>query len=241
MRKYLPFYNNAKSGPLAWLRETLSAYGRKRSIRRQSQNLRRYHHEILKAFTDALKEIGLPYWLDYGTLLGVIRDNSYVENDMDLDFGMYLHDYTPRITEVLEKYGFKWEFDRLVDGGKTGRETVYTYKGVHTDIFFYDVRGGQMSTLVAFPEEGMDYDMMIEKYGGMRVYRTTHPYMKTKPYRYKDLCVHIPEDEHTYLVSCYGEGYKIKDPNYDYITFKAPNREVLSDKFSVIVYDKQTL
>ncbi|MDO4695366.1 LicD family protein [Porphyromonas sp.] len=238
LRRYFSFYYEAKSGPLVWLKTTLSEYGRRKSIKRQNLNLKRYHHEILKAFTDALKELGLPYWLDYGTLLGVIRDNSYVENDSDLDFGMYLHDYTPQITETLKRYGFKKEFDRLVDDGRTGRESVYSYKGVHTDIFFYAVQGEHMSTFIAFPEKDMDYEAMVKKYGGMRVYRTTHPYMKTKHHHYKDLNVSIPEDEHTYLISCYGEGYNIKDPHYDYVTFKAPNRQVLDDKFSVLVYDK---
>lgn len=238
LRELFPFYKNAKSGPIAWLRDALSEYGTRKNIRRQNQRLKRYHHEILHAFAGAMQELQLPYWLDYGTLLGIIRDHGYVETDLDLDFGMYLHDYSPRISEVLEKYGFQKEFCRLVDEGHTGREAVYSYKGVHTDIFYYDVQDQHMSTLVAFPEAGMTYPDMLAKYGGMRVYRTTHPYMRPKVYQYKDLTVYIPEDEDRYLVSCYGEGYKIKDPHYDYVTFKAPNREVLTDKFSIISYDE---
>ncbi len=236
LRPLFRCYYDAKSGPLAWLRRTISEASRKRHIASQNRQLRRYHHEILTAFTTAMSELDLPYWLDYGTLLGVIRDGGYVDNDTDLDFGMYLHDYTPEISEVLSRYGFKAEYDRLVDGGETAREAVYSYKGVHTDIFFYKVEGDRMYTMVAFPEGGRSYEEMVAAYGGMKVYRTTHPYMGTKMISYKDLVIAVPEDEHRYLVSCYGEGYAVKDPDYDYVTFSAPNRKVLDDKVSILVY-----
>jgi len=34
----------------------------------------------------------LTFWLQYGTLLGAIRSNSFIEHDQDTDFGVYVKD-----------------------------------------------------------------------------------------------------------------------------------------------------
>jgi len=52
----------------------------------------------------------VPYWLDDGTLLGVIRDNRLIESDRDIDLGIWAGDQTtidPLIPEI-EDAGYRF-------------------------------------------------------------------------------------------------------------------------------------
>lgn len=57
---------------------------------------------LLKHVTQILDENNIPYWLDYGTLLGAIRDNDLIDGDNDIDIGTFKKDH-PRIQTLLEK------------------------------------------------------------------------------------------------------------------------------------------
>jgi len=50
----------------------------------------------------ALDEIGLFYWIEFGTLLGIIRDGKLIDHDTDLDFGVLLDDYTPNSSIMIQ-------------------------------------------------------------------------------------------------------------------------------------------
>lgn len=57
-----------------------------------------------------LKEIGAPFFLIHGTLLGAYRDNGFVPTEKDIDLGMMASDlaeYAPRIIEGLLKLGYE--------------------------------------------------------------------------------------------------------------------------------------
>ena len=45
----------------------------------------------------ALDSIELHFWLEFGTLLGAYRDNTFIKSDLDIDLGLFLKDYSPNI------------------------------------------------------------------------------------------------------------------------------------------------
>ena len=45
-----------------------------------------------KYVLDYLKKEGVKYWIDYGTLLGAVRDGNIIPWDKDMDVGVYHHD-----------------------------------------------------------------------------------------------------------------------------------------------------
>jgi hypothetical protein len=91
----------------------------------------------------ALDEIGLFYWIEFGTLLGIIRDGKLIDHDTDLDFGVLLDDYTPHIEKALVKHGFRKIHRIEVDEGRYGLEESYELNGVTLDLFFFSkVEGG---------------------------------------------------------------------------------------------------
>lgn len=47
---------------------------------------------VLKDISDLLKHEKIQYWLDGGTLLGVVRDNKLIDGDIDIDIGILIED-----------------------------------------------------------------------------------------------------------------------------------------------------
>ena len=47
------------------------------------------------------------YWLDFGTLLGYIRENDLIKNDIDIDFGIRGEDNNIDLAEHFRGLGFK--------------------------------------------------------------------------------------------------------------------------------------
>jgi len=44
--------------------------------------------ETLKEIKHILDDVGVKYWLDFGTLLGAVRDGKFIPWDTDIDLGM---------------------------------------------------------------------------------------------------------------------------------------------------------
>jgi len=51
---------------------------------------------------EALEELKIPYWLDQGTLLGMVREGRLLAGDHDIDLGIFYEDYRAKKGE-LEK------------------------------------------------------------------------------------------------------------------------------------------
>lgn len=58
--------------------------------------------ELLRFFDLVCKKYELEYWLDYGTLLGAVRNGGFIPWDDDIDLGMIREDYE-RLVEVFPK------------------------------------------------------------------------------------------------------------------------------------------
>ena len=89
---------------------------------------------LLERFSFALNQEGIPFWLEFGTLLGYYREHDFIRHDCDLDFGAYLDD-AERVRKALEKVGFKriMKF-RASDGGL---EECYKHNHTTLDVFYF--------------------------------------------------------------------------------------------------------
>eukprot|EP00117_Sycon_ciliatum_P042998 scpid70701/ scgid31198/ len=56
----------------------------------------------LHGFKAAAKEVGLTYWLEFGTLLGAKRAASFIPWDHDMDLGVFKHELLPREEQFVK-------------------------------------------------------------------------------------------------------------------------------------------
>lgn len=218
---------------LFFYKKTIGAY----SFYKENKNFKQYNERTLQSLDKVFKELKCDYWLDFGTLLGAVRENNFIEHDCDIDVGMWLTDYSIQLHSVFEKYGFKKIRDIKVDNGKYGLELTYQINNINVDIFFYTRIDDKCAYYHDFiPENGMSRIGTIQKLGGLVVREISLPISSIGSISFKNANYPIPEPVIDHLIGRYGEGYKVKDSNWSITKGNQDSVKILSDKIGVISY-----
>lgn len=92
--------------------------------------------QLLRIVTHEITKLGLSYWLDYGTLLGAVRNKGFIPWDDDLDIAMPRHDYNIaliKLKDALDKYDIV-----LIETDHIGIGYRHEQTGIWLDIFAVD-------------------------------------------------------------------------------------------------------
>ena len=204
-----------------------------------NKNFLKYGERALQKVDEVFTELNIQYWLEYGTLLGAIRNNSFLKHDDDIDIGVFLHDYTPKIDEIFKKYGFKKTREFLIDNGAYGREQSFEIYGVNVDIFYFTKKSSNKAYCHIFlPLPGKSRIKTIQEKGGLipREELSTIEDIIYIDFLNKKYPAPFPTKKH--LQDEYGEYWHIEDKSWDMQTFKNPNWKILENKVGVRkIYD----
>jgi len=108
----------------------------------------KYFLKVISIF----EEHDIPYWIDQGTLLGLIRDGKLIPWDHDLDFGVFEHEIdTEKLRGIFIENGFKIE--DIPDGNKCLHFTYYEERKV--DITLYNIESEYAITYFIKPPSGL--------------------------------------------------------------------------------------
>lgn len=110
--------------------------------------------ENLRDVKELFDKFGVRYWLDWGTLLGAVRDGKIIEWDLDIDLGT-TEDNWAKIACVLpelEERGFDVEFAKVKLYDSIFRRRVFFHRfGCQVEIWVYETRGEKATAAFAFP------------------------------------------------------------------------------------------
>lgn len=95
----------------------------------------------LEEVNRVLSRLKVPYWIDCGTLLGVIRQGDFLPHDQDIDFGVWGADKHKETAEKILERGFVK--GRFYGTPEHGYEQSFSRDGVKVDIFYFYPLGGK--------------------------------------------------------------------------------------------------
>lgn len=151
-----------------------------------------------------LSDLGVDYWLVYGTLLGQYRCNQLIPGDRDLDFGAGERDY-----QTI------WGARHLLPVGLTMYDTSHnhygpklcvTWEGWEADLYFYRDDGATLQCYEKSPN-----------IGDRAPFPRTYVYPK-RAATFLGEATFIPNDSLAYLTHTYGYigANAVKDPKTGY-------------------------
>lgn len=182
-----------------------------RDSERQRKNFHKNGLEVIKRLGNACNQHKVIYWLDFGTLLGAIREKGFIPHDNDIDIGVRFED-REKFQKAITAAGFKLTREFIIKNEKdlVGIEQTYHYKGVLVDIFYYIYLTDKTRIIYTFTP--IVDDRLLQNKAEIK--KTEVPYSEPMPYLFKDVDVYIPTDFETCLKFYYGNNYMTPDPNY---------------------------
>ncbi|NRD76701.1 LicD family protein [Bacillus sp. BRMEA1] len=225
-------YGFAKSNPI--LVKMKRKYD-KAQYQKQQASVHEYGMQMLTYMKEAFAEIGEEFWLDYGTLLGAVREKDFIGHDKDLDIGCFHFDDEKKkqLVQILDKKGVKlykqFEMNGMI------YEQAFHLNNLHMDIFYYWY-ANESQIWCYFSEIGPNMEFenhsVYQIAKGYRTSKVTSSFTGLMDYEFKGATFKIPANYHEYLVDNYGTTYMIKDENW--ITGESPDNIERVDQ-SVIV------
>lgn len=188
---------------------------RKRKIERNAY-FKAEGADILHHFSECMNQNGIPFWLDFGSLLGYYRDHDFISHDFDLDFSTRLENAN-KVRETLLNAGFKLIKEYHVKDSD-GLEECYKWGHTSLDVFYYkDSTEDGYLYCYSFRHFDRVKNKDIGKVVPVGVSIVTVPFSGLSKVQFKDCDVFIPKNTEEYLVANYGSDYMIPNPHFDWM------------------------
>lgn len=185
------------------------------AIPKRRRRLQRHGASALDRLHRLMQRYKVPYYCDYGTLLGLVREQGFIKNDDDIDISIQPNAITPqKLLQIFiaAGYGFIHGFHYE---GRVIEFTVIDLSGISIDIFFpVAIGGGKIHGYQPtwYPERrypGEKANTLIE-------YDLVEA-VDLEAITVLSVEVQVPSNYDAILTSEYG-AWRMPDPEYDTVT-----------------------
>lgn len=208
MRKYIVKFKNQIRRSAIW-HGFIGKTWEKFAVWRRSRLLKKYGPDALRQMKAAMRESGVKYFLDCGTLLGLIREGRLLQHDHDIDISIPPNGGSPaKLVEALLKHGYV--FSRGVEYEDVLDAISMTYRGIPVDFDFWVEQNGKRLHRTYY--SGKHGGIGNEVHGFFSLYESVK---KTIPYEFVGESYEIPEDSDLVLTEQYGD-WRIPNSSWNY-------------------------
>lgn len=187
-------------------------------------------YDIIVLVQRLLRELGISSFVDFGTLLGLVREGRLLAHDMDIDIGVMLEDASDRerIRIAFERFGFTvWR--QYIYQGKAVEES-YCLKGIKVDLNYYRISETTSETWLFYQAPGRKYRNRERNVVKM----TYSPITQTKTITVEEHEIDIPVNAEQLLEEKYGKDWRI--PDVDWVYWQSPAATHLDEIGYYVVY-----
>jgi len=187
---------------------------------RKSQFVQKNGMQVLYDANMAFKKVGVEYFADFGTLLGLVREKGLIANDLDVDVGIFLNDVSlDTFNYALYSKGFKILREYYYEGNIVGQS--WMYMDVKLGICFYQREGKNMKGHLFFKNPGQKY---------IKNHRNVVELYYSLVKEYKNIKIDgksyvIPKNDIQIIEEKYGKNWKVPDKDWVYWDSEAVRRK----------------
>ena len=223
------------TGPIGrWLYPKVQKIFQIYAIPAKRKRLQKNGDAVIQKLHATFAQANIPYFLDYGTLLGLFRDQRFIPNDTDIDITIPpVGVASATVLKCLLNNGFTFVHAFRYENNIV--EFTVLWEKVTVDVFFCEKAGTQMYTHEVFWEGTRSY--LNERMNSIRrYYFPLVENVKTVTVRGYEAC--FPMDEVSVLEAEYGKGWKVPDPTWSNLTGR---KWTLLESFAERVSSKDVL
>lgn len=173
-------------------------------------NVQLYGYFELSHLHKIFQERNLFYYVAFGTLLGIVRDRTFIA-DNDLDIGVKIKDFD-EIRKVLEENAYLLICEYHIDTKKKGAKFI-SPSSCCIDLYFLHEEGSDIFGISFMTISGewfnKEEDYFYLKYDENYLKEGLMEYCLSDKVRFN-----IPKNYEQHLLNYYGENYKIPDPDF---------------------------
>lgn len=195
----------------------------KRYMRFQRKELQKGASHILELISDSFSD-KIFWFIDFGTLLGNVRDNAIISFDRDIDIGVFVKN-KELIKELLIPKGFALAKSCICDGEVV--EESYVFGNIKTDIHFYSRSGDKCNCILLYNE----CDEKVE-YKAVRI--EVSAIDETETCILCGASVQRPQNYEILLNEKYGMEWRIPNPKWKY--WNGPSANKIDNHCKVIMH-----
>jgi len=155
-------------------------------------------HKFLSQVVKILDEAGIEFWLDCGTLLGVIRGDDFIEWDHDIDISTKKENQ-PYVQLLVNKFRAIGEFGECKRNNQFISSDYVVKDGYKIDIYYWY---GVGDYYICYTND--EYTNIAPK----------HYFQPLKEIDFKGLKVKIPNNPEKFLEERFGKNWRIPDKNW---------------------------
>lgn len=185
---------------------------------RKSKELLKQAPEILRELHTVLTNNNYKAWLDFGTLLGAVREKGIIKHDLDIDLSIDETDFTKDFILNMKNVGFNLQ-SQFAD-----KDQYYEVRFVKDSIavdFFIAKRDQDSNTYKIYDFcwdnslSNKERRAIREKHGSPMSVNEV-PYFELTEIEFMGLSFKIPENYHKHLETLYGSDYMIPNPQWNH-------------------------
>lgn len=184
---------------------------------------------VLTDLKDVFAQLGVRWYLAYGTCLGALRNHQFIGHDTDMDFYILPAPGADlaAVNKELAMRGFTHQHDYLVGGIPV--ESSWGRGAIHFDLFVLEEKDEGFGAYLF--NRFTDHTYTAENEYSTSLSKAPHP-TGTRMIDLAQVTVPIPANAEEYMEMYYGKNWRIPDPSY---TWKdALKSRVLTDKIAIV-------
>lgn len=185
------------------------------------KRLHRHGLQALNLMNEVFDKNGSFFWLEFGTLLGAVRDKSFISHDYDIDLGVLSEKRIPNLSQMLEPLCFVKTREIFIPDKGVIEET-FVYNGVHIDICYFYEEDENIVCYMYIAGDGEYWRDVIHTVG-LHALSFTFRNNGFERLPFYDYLFYFPKDADLHLRECYGN-YNVRIRNWS--EEKCPNRRL---------------
>ena len=192
--------------------------------------LRKYGNYLLKKINLVMNKycINSQWFVDFGTLLGTIREEKFLKTDDDIDIGIVWIDNLNLIINNIISEFTNYKIKYCAWNGFLNNVTTYKFKFKHIfiEIHIYYEHNENLETYIHITNGQIKIDETTTK---NIIYKLSYPKVsKIIIKKINKIFVPVPQNYDSFLSLKYGDNWMIKDKNWTFDN-KAKNVEQMKE------------